>query len=287
MVNPKKGINFASWLRNKPSLTTRHVMKEYSIFDLRVNDLVYIRKNGVIIQATILEMVSEVKLPFAEPCHGKVSTDIVLLLATGEKETIMEYDGGCFPSVKHTQLYMSADDCIRQNHVKSNITLACEFARKLFGHFGMKWREYPASRFHGWGIDHVFLYRKDATKVDKIAYDGFVYRHDTFENTTFVTTHYREQWNDPSTAINGRLDYLKQYYRLYPTEKAAYDALKPRVVTFEDNVSTTPVKMRIMQVFEIEVGNMAQVQALTTSCPASVIAGVQPTKISASVIVEH
>lgn len=262
-------------------------MKEHSIFDLHVNDLVYIRKNDAIIQAKILEMVSEVKLPYAEPCHGKVSTDIVLLLATGEKETIMGYNGGYFPSAKDLQLYMSADDCIKQVHVKSNITLACEFARKLFGYFGMKWREYPANAFHGWGIDHVFLYRKDATKVKEIAYDGFVYRHDIYENTKFVTNHYFERLQDPSTAINGRLDYLQQYYRLYPTEQAAYDALKPRVITFADNVSTAPVKMRITQVFDIEVSGMAQVQALTISCPASVVADIQPTKISASVIIER
>ena len=284
LINSQNSINFALQLRNKSSLTAPHVMTtKYSIFDLKQNDLVYTRHNGAVVQAQILEMVSEVKLPYVEPNNGRVNTKIVLLLATGEKVTIEEYYGGCFPSNNAILLYMSVDDCIKQNHVKSNITLACNFAEKLFNHFGMKYRTYPASQFHGAGIDHVFLYRKDATQVKEIAYDGFVYYHDNFENTQFTTTHYLRALGDPSTAINGTLDYLKDNFRLYPTEKAAYDALKPRVITFADKVATKPIKMRVTQIFEVEISDLAQAQALTQFCPASIIADVEPTAIIANI----
>lgn len=222
-----------------------------TILDRKEGDVVYARRNGAVVAARIIGISTSVVFNGVEQYRDQVSTNVNLELATGDAEHIDNYS----EYKENSRLYASIDDCIHNTPIKEAKRGHIEFAQRLYKAYGMtpNWRDSCGGRT----LTGCDLYIKRPTKVDKTAYNGFIYEHGNVEGVCF-TTEYFHRAGDSRDYINGSYEYLNTYYNLYATEQGAYDALKPKIIEFPTEEKKTSQKSKMRAEIEMWLHELAE-----------------------------
>lgn len=219
-----------------------------TILDYKGGSIVYVRKGGTIVAARIEDATTIIVFDGVNQDRDKVSTSINLQLATGDPLYIDEYS----EYNKGTRLYSSVENCTHDLPIKQASRGHVNFALRVYKAFGM------TPQWYGHVLCGCPLYIKRATKVDKTSYNGLIYHHGNVEGISFTTAYFHRAGSGYRSPINGTYEYLNLKYNLYATEEGAYDALKPKVITFPCEDKKTSLKSTMRAEIEMWLHELAE-----------------------------